>query len=144
MNQDTTSNEATSTPAAAPKADKPVGTAAKKAAKRPSKVKVTKPKAKAVKKARKVNLKGKKGPEVLREYVAAGKYAEHGKTASGNAAIDCGDKVAAMLRGKELADVYDIVSKRANLPLAGLKKRFAKLNVGMQRMNLGNVLRGAL
>lgn len=66
------------------------------------------------------------------------------KTAGGNVSVDCDDKIAAQLRGKSIADVYATVSKKANVPAAELKRKYAKLNLGMQRMNLGNVLRGAL
>lgn len=127
----------------------PVGTAAKKAARRPSKPKVTKTVAKKAKgkgKKSKSGIKAKgKGPGVLREYVEKGVYkVREGKTAGGNPSIDCGDKIAAKLRGMELKDVYAHVAKASNLPLAGLKKKYGHLNVGMQRMNLGNVLRGAV
>lgn len=126
-----------------------VGTEARKAAKRPSKPKVTKPaakKAKAKSKGKKSGIRAKgKGPGVLREYVEKGIYkVRDGKTAGGNPSIDCGDKIAAKLRGMDLKDVYQHVAKASNLPLAGLKKKYGHLNVGMQRMNLGNVLRGAV
>jgi hypothetical protein len=132
-------------PTATPAAAAPVGNAAKRAAKRPSKVKVTKPKAKKAKSKGKSGIKAKgKGPQVLREYVEKGVYKVRDRdTANGNPSIDCGDKVASALRGMTLADVYEHVAKKANLPLSGLKKRFNHLNPGMQRMNLGNVLRGA-
>lgn len=61
-----------------------------------------------------------------------------------NGSLDCGDRVAVKLRGKTLDEVYDIVASVVLVPVNELKTRYAHLNVGMQRMNLGNVLRGAL
>lgn len=130
-------------PAASAPVVAPVGTAAKRAAKRPSKAKISKSKAKAAPKGKKAKLKATgKGPQVLREYVEKGIYkVRDEKTAGGNPSIDCGDKTASALRGKPLRDVYDLVSKKTNLSVPSLKKRFGHLNLGMQRMNLGNVLR---
>lgn len=68
---------------------------------------------------------------------------ERTKTASGNASLDSGDSVAKKLRGVELADVYKQAAKVLGEPIATLKSRYAHLNVGMQRMNLGNRIRGA-
>ncbi len=66
------------------------------------------------------------------------------KTKSGRKSIDTGDKVAAMLRGKELDDVYKIASEKTGLTQKELREKYANLNPGMQRMNLGNRIRGAL
>jgi hypothetical protein len=66
------------------------------------------------------------------------------KTANGHVSLHNGDDVAKKLAGKELADVYAIVSKETEIPQTQLKTRYGHLNPGMQRMNLGNVLRGAL
>lgn len=65
-------------------------------------------------------------------------------TASGRAAIDSNDDVAQRLRGCDLEEAYALCAKHAGIPVEELRRRYAKLNPGMQRMNLGNRLRGAL
>lgn len=118
-----------------------------------------KPKAKtAIKKsATKAEKKGKtakkskargdgvpKGPAALKEYAPNyTKDSEH-KTASGNVSVHCGDAVAKKFLGKTLDEIYPIVAKAAEENEKDLRKKYAHLNVGMQRMNLGNKLRGVL
>lgn len=72
-------------------------------------------------------------------------YAKYAKTVTvnGNASADNNDSVSQKLRGSELDDVYSAASKALKVPVTQLKARYAKLNVGMQRMNLGNRIRGA-
>jgi|ERR1051325_12024347 hypothetical protein len=66
------------------------------------------------------------------------------KSAGGNSSLDCGDPVAKALRGKELDDVYKQYAKVFGREEAeAMRKRYSKLNTGMQRMNLGNRLRAA-
>jgi hypothetical protein len=65
------------------------------------------------------------------------------KTASGRKAIDVNDGVAAKLRGLDLADTYRAASEATGESMAGLKRKYEHLNPGMQRMNLGNLIRGA-
>lgn len=65
------------------------------------------------------------------------------KSASGNASLDNGDEVAKKLRGAELDDVYKAAAKLLKEPVPALKARYKHLNPGMQRMNLGNRMRGA-
>jgi hypothetical protein len=65
------------------------------------------------------------------------------KSASGNASLDNGDEIAKRLRGAELDDVYKTASRVLREPVAALKTRYKHLNPGMQRMNLGNRMRGA-
>lgn len=62
-------------------------------------------------------------------------------TASGNTSLNCGDDLAKKLEGKDLDDVYKLASKLLEVPVSQLKARYGKLNVGMQRMNLGNRMR---
>lgn len=64
-------------------------------------------------------------------------------TAAGNTSLNCGDDLAKKLEGKELDDVYKAASKALDVPIKDLKARYGKLNVGMQRMNLGNRMRAA-
>lgn len=64
-------------------------------------------------------------------------------SASGNASLDNGDETAKKLRGAELDDVYGTASKVLGESVKVLKARYKHLNPGMQRMNLGNRIRGA-
>lgn len=72
------------------------------------------------------------------------------KTASGRPSVDSGDAVAVLLRGLGLNETYLKVSSM--LTIAGipgvdedsLRSRYNHLNVGLQRMSLGNLLRGSL
>lgn len=65
------------------------------------------------------------------------------KTVNGNVSLNNGDSVAKKLVTVELADIYGIVAKELDVSKASLVERYKHLNVGMQRMNLGNLLRGA-
>lgn len=65
------------------------------------------------------------------------------KTASGRKAIDIGDDVASRLRGADLTDVYRAAAEATGQPMAALHRKYDHLNPGMQRMNLGNLIRGA-
>ena len=146
-------------------ASKPVGTKAKRAAKRPGPVTVTKagkvakaPAKKAgkvakapTKKAGKVakapakkakpsgNAAERLVPADLETYV---KDSEH-KTAGGNVSIHCNDAVANKLLGKTLDQCYAIVAKAIKEDEKALRAKYKHLNIGMQRMSLGNRMRGA-
>lgn len=65
------------------------------------------------------------------------------KSASGNSSLDTGDATAQALRGLEIDDVYDKAAKVLGESKRALKGRYSHLNVGMQRMNLGNRIRAA-
>ena len=67
-------------------------------------------------------------------------------TKSGNLkrALDCGDEIAARLRPMDLDEVYQMAGSICGVTEKGLRDRFDHLNVGMQRMNLGNMIRKAL
>lgn len=88
-----------------------------------------------------------------------------GETASGRDTVDINDEVAAQLRGMAVDDLYgyaEKILKEMDLKCAfgkNMKTKFAKseqsiadfllgkyghLNPGMQRMNIGNLLRGAI
>lgn len=56
--------------------------------------------------------------------------------------VDNGDRVAQELRGLELNEVYALVAKVTHTNGDDLVERYAGLNAGQQRMNLGNRLRG--
>lgn len=55
--------------------------------------------------------------------------------------IDKGDVVAVELRGADLKVVYKKAAELTGLSVSHLLDRFAHLNPGMQRMNLGNMIR---
>jgi hypothetical protein len=65
------------------------------------------------------------------------------KTPAGSVSFDCGDDIAKKFRGAELADLYEAVAKRKDVSVRSLKEKYGKLNVGLQRMSLGNILRAA-
>ena len=82
-----------------------------------------------------------------------------GVTNSGRPTVDIDDVVAKALRGDDLEVLYPRVaawlqlmgretigrgSKKMEVTEENLRQRYNRLNVGMQRMNLGNILRGAM
>ena len=88
-----------------------------------------------------------------------------GETPSGRSTVDIDDEVATNLRGMNLDELYnyvcnqlDTLDEKARFSKAMtasfkksaigcamfLEERYADLNPGMQRMNLGNLLRGAI
>lgn len=78
---------------------------------------------------------------------------ERVKTAAGSVSFDNGDKVARTLRGLDLDAAYDAVARALrdsgdfdSIAAAEemLRAKYKRLNPGMQRMNLGNRLRGAI
>lgn len=66
------------------------------------------------------------------------------KAPGGGTSYSNGDDVAQQLQGKDLEAIYTIVAKKTKIAEGELLKRFKHLNAGMQRMNLGNMLRKAL
>lgn len=58
--------------------------------------------------------------------------------------MDKGDSVAQSLRGLSMDEVYKQAAKITHIGVADLTSRFAHLNPGMQRMNLGNMIRKAI
>jgi len=162
MEQTQATTAPTSTPGALAATANAANPPKPKKAKAAKAAKPTKPakKAKKAKTAKKPAPIGDlKGPAVLRKYApgyvkGGGKEGEKAtKTAGGNTTIDNGDKLAAKLRGMDIDAVYKEAATVLNAALeegekktsvADLKARYGKLNVGMQRMNLGNRMRGAL
>lgn len=65
------------------------------------------------------------------------------KTASGRKAIDIADGVAKQLRGLDIADTYRAAAEATGQTQKALREKYQHLNPGMQRMNLGNLIRGA-
>jgi hypothetical protein len=64
-------------------------------------------------------------------------------SANGNTSLDCGDELAAKLRGASLDDVYKLAAKGLGVTVKELHTKYDHLNFGMQRMCLGNRLRSA-
>lgn len=99
-------------------------------------------KKKAAKKA------AKKGNGALVRMVAGREHDISGyvksKSASGHTSYDNGDNVAEKLRGKTLDEVYSFAAKTLKEDEKALRKQYSKLNLGMQRMSLGNRVRKVL
>ena len=84
---------------------------------------------------------GKVDPLYLPQYTA---YTTELADGTKKRSIDKGDGVALALRKLSLDAVYVQASKATGISQVGLRDRFAHLNPGMQRMNLGNMIRKAL
>ena len=84
---------------------------------------------------------GKVDPLYLPQYTT---YAIQLADGTKKRSIDKGDAVALTLRKLTLDAVYATASSATGISQAGLRDRFAHLNPGMQRMNLGNMIRKAL
>lgn len=65
------------------------------------------------------------------------------KTPTGRRTIDCADEVAQGLRGADIDTVYAQAAETLEIAEADLRSQYGHLNIGMQRMNLGNRIRGA-
>lgn len=65
-------------------------------------------------------------------------------TATGNKSLDNGDSVALLLRGADLETVYQIGARELGVTVTELKTKYAHLNPGQQRMNVGNRVRAAV
>lgn len=58
--------------------------------------------------------------------------------------MDNGDQVAQKLRGLTFDEMFEFAAKTLGQSERSLRERFGHLNAGMQRMNVGNMLRAAL
>lgn len=65
------------------------------------------------------------------------------KASSGRHSRDNGDAVAETLRGKSLDETYRLVAEFLDVAEDSLRAKYKHLNLGQQRMCLGNRLRGA-
>lgn len=84
------------------------------------------------------------------------RYVRHTEvTASGRKVLDINDSVADALRGLNLEDCFRQTARylaalgvaatpKRPVTMSGLQAKYGHLNPGMQRMSLGNLLRGAL
>lgn len=68
---------------------------------------------------------------------------EH-RTAAGNISVDVNDALAQFLRGRSVQDVAKIAAVALGVEESALLAKYAHLNVGQQRMNIGNRLRAAV
>jgi hypothetical protein len=84
---------------------------------------------------------GKVDPLYLPQYTA---YTTELADGTKKRSIDKGDDVALTLRKLTLDAVYSTAASATGISQRGLRDRFAHLNPGMQRMNLGNMIRKAL
>ena len=87
----------------------------------------------------KLPLDQRKNGQVSAKYLS--RYHRH-NLGDGVMVVDNGDRVATELRGLELGEVYVCVAETTGATLNDLSQRYAGLNPGQQRMNLGNRLRG--
>lgn len=126
------------------KADAKAAKAKRKSAKAKAPAKKAAKKAPAKKKAKSKAKSDATGPAVLREYAAQYHKDTEKKTVNGNPSIDNDDEVARKFRGKDLDAVYALTAKALGLTEKELRDRYKNLNLGMQRMNLGNRFRAAL
>lgn len=134
----------------APKTRKPRAAAAPKAGKAPRKVKARasdtgaparKPRAPKVADGAAIHARS---TDALREAAKRYVHDKENKTSGGHVSVNNGDKVANMLLGKSLEEVYKIASEHLGDAQKDLKEKYGHLNVGMIRMNLGNRLRAVL
>jgi colicin import membrane protein len=66
------------------------------------------------------------------------------RSASGAKSLSNGDEVAVAIQGFDLKQVYTTASGIMGVPVAELEAKYKHLNTGMQRMNLGNRIRGKI
>lgn len=68
----------------------------------------------------------------------------NGVSGSGKRTKRANDDVAAALDGFTLDEVYAVAKSMCDISVKELTEKYEHLNVGMQRMNLGNRIRGAV
>lgn len=85
------------------------------------------------------------GPKVVRIKPDLTKYV-NGVSASGKKTKNCDDDVARATNGFSVEELATLVPKLRDdvLPVKGLLEKYAHLNVGMQAMNLRNLIRGGV
>lgn len=94
---------------------------------------------------REARVKGDGVPRICGNEFNFGKYVVHeAKTASGRPYVDIDDEVANLFRGKTLEEIYVMTAESLDTSKDSLVAKYEHLNVGMQRMNLGNRLRKAM
>ena len=68
----------------------------------------------------------------------------NGVSGSGKRTKNCNDDIAQAVDGFTLEEIQKVVSKMRDIPVKELSEKYAHLNVGMQIMNLRNLIRGAV
>lgn len=63
------------------------------------------------------------------------------KAPGGGVSYNNGDSIAKKLEGKSLDDTYKLAAQITKVPEKDLRSKYSKLNPGMQRMTLGNMIR---
>lgn len=81
------------------------------------------------------------GADSVRARKIGSRRADVSKYERVNGSMDCADPVAKALRGLPIDEVYDQASAATGYPVDELRQKYAKLNLGMQRMCLGNLIR---
>jgi hypothetical protein len=66
------------------------------------------------------------------------------KSASGSVSLNNGDRVATAMSGLTLDEAYELAAEVSATDIDDLRAKYAHLNIGQQRMNLGNRIRGVL
>lgn len=82
-------------------------------------------------------------PKEVRVKPDLSKYVK-GVSGSGKKTMRTNDLVAAALDGFTLDEVYAVAQELTDTPAKEFHAKYDHLNVGMQRMNLGNRIRGAI
>ena len=68
----------------------------------------------------------------------------NGVSASGKKTKNCGDEVAVATGGFSVGELVSVASKLRDIPAKELVAKYEHLNVGMQAMNLRNLIRGGV
>jgi len=89
------------------------------------------------------NPKEETAPKEVRVKPDLSKYVK-GVSGSGKKTMRTNDHVAASLDGFTLDEVYAVAQELTDTPAKEYRDKYSHLNVGMQRMNLGNRIRGAI
>lgn len=99
--------------------------------------------AKAVKKATTPGEALARSTDALRLKAPGYVHDKEKRTAGGHVSVHNGDEIAAKLLSKDLDQVYTLAARSLKEPEQELRNKYAHLNPGMQRMNLGNRMRAA-
>ncbi len=89
------------------------------------------------------NAKEETAPKEVRVKPDLSKYVK-GVSGSGKKTMRTNDLVAAALDGFTLDECYAVAQELTDTPAKEFRDKYSHLNVGMQRMNLGNRIRGAI
>lgn len=84
-----------------------------------------------------------KSTDALRQKAPTYVHDKEKRTAGGHVSVHNGDEIANKLIGKDLDQVYTMAARTLKEDEAELRKKYKHLNIGMQRMNLGNRMRAA-